>query len=477
MATYPFSGGAAPVDGYGERWIYIFGGTWAFGDTWLFDVQATSGTFDVGQALQTDDVTPVLVKAAVPPSFAVTLANRIYLALGAQFNFCDNNDPTEWYQQGAGAGYVDVLSQYGSQDQIYGFASYQGMLAAFLGNSIQIWSIEADPTNFFLKQALNNIGTKYPFSVQAVGDWDVFFLADSGVRSLRVRDSSLNAITTDVGSPIDSILQAVLQAGNAGTPVSIVESTVNRYWMYMNGVIYVLSFFRTEEIMAWSTYLPTVDGTIGAANKSSGNYPIVDTITYVTIPGQRYTWTPGVNSLAMGGGPYSKNTFSASDGPVTFIADSTLVQEDGNVGTPVLSTMTGPIVFVPTKFVVYQGQVYVRGTATINGVAGDYLIAYGGGYDSSVATVTSPYLPLRQPKTDKVAENIDVAITGKWQLAVSLDQASGLFETVGSLTAPTYDGGKVAIGADGSHFAFKLVSTDNNAAKVSEVGLEFEERK
>src|SRR3546814_10554479 len=66
-------------------------------------------------------------------------------------------------------------------------------LAIFARRAIQIEYVDPDPALNQQLQVLNNIGTVAPHSVVSFGDSDVFFLSESGVRSLRARDSSNSA--------------------------------------------------------------------------------------------------------------------------------------------------------------------------------------------------------------------------------------------------------------------------------------------
>jgi hypothetical protein len=453
--TARFTGGVMPVAASSQEDMISFRNTWLTDDWWSVRFITTEGNFVVGRA--TDDLgNPVL--AGTEPTFGLTYAGRVYLANGTKYNFSDNNDPTGWLEQNPGAGFVQLLIHGGGQDTVQSLSSYQGRLAAFLRNSIQIWATDADPALFALKQTLPNIGTNYGFSVQSVGDWDVLFLADSGVRSLRVRDESLNAETVDSGAPIDSLVQAVLQGVDVGTPVAVVDPAAQRYWLFLKDTIYVLASYRTLGIQAWSTYKPTykVEIAVSADEIIVGevyHYIAVDDSSLVVMQGA------GGDDLIGAGGDY----ISGAGDAVVYTADTYFVATSTTV------VMTGGQLFhvvqrtfVPTKFVVKDGRVVCR--ATVPGY-GEYLITYGGGYDNCVADIKSPYYSLQSPSLEKFAHGVDLAITGSWDFLFSTDQDSATFETVGALTKSTYDCGMVSIGGEGTHFAFRLQSSKTSFAK------------
>ena len=138
-------------------------------------------------------------------------------------------------------------------------------------------------------------------------DLDVLFLNYNGIRSLRVRDSSLNAYVNDIGSPIDANIQAdIISSGITATAAScsIVDPSTGRYWLFIpntsaaNGVgsIYVLSYYPSNKIIGWSTYDPS--------------YIVGSTVTYFT-PVRFILYNGQVKCLASDGNVY---TFGGSDG-------------------------------------------------------------------------------------------------------------------------------------------------------------------
>ena len=81
------------------------------------------------------------------------------------------------------------------------------------------------------------------------------------MRSLRARDSSNTATVTDVGTPVDDIVQAKMDTMTdqqiIDAPAEI-EPRNGRYLLNLDDTQYVFSFFPDSKIAAWSTYVPGV---------------------------------------------------------------------------------------------------------------------------------------------------------------------------------------------------------------------------
>lgn len=260
MATFNayLQDGVDESDSLGMVESVTVGGVWAVGDTWTLSLSDLSGDFTIG-AGRVSGAAPVAV---------LTLNGKVYLTSEDTLYFSAIEDAEGWEQQDIGAGFIQMSNRSSAPEDLLGLASYQGKLAVFSRTTTQIWGIDPDPGNYAQAQVLPNVGTVAPLSVQAVGDMDVYFVSDSGIRSLRVRDSSGNAIVADMGTPIDSLVQSALQVltdAQKAAICSTVEPSSNRYLCFIpnaagtDGDIYVLSYFPTSGVQAWSTYKPTYD--------------------------------------------------------------------------------------------------------------------------------------------------------------------------------------------------------------------------
>ena len=264
------TGGVAAVTDVPEQTTVTFTGTWAAGDT--FNVYLTNNATATQHRFGAGAV------SGLTPSYALTFAGKMYVAAGTTLCFSAIATPNRFDDivtiggedgDDPGNGYIVPGNNYSTPENIVALANYQGKLAVINRRSTQVWSMDADPAQNSLVQTLENIGTFAPLSAQPVGTLDVIMLADTGIRSLRVRDNFDSAMVVDIGTPIDRDIQAhlsTLSETQKATACAVVEPSANRYWLFLPhaspsasnfGTIYVLSYFPSSNISAWSTYTPS----------------------------------------------------------------------------------------------------------------------------------------------------------------------------------------------------------------------------
>lgn len=473
MATFnvAFSGGVDAVETWGQFDKILFNGTWASGDTWTLNFVSTlSGDFTIGAGN--------LLGATY--SYLLTYSDRVFIANGNFWSFSAVGDPTGWEQQNGGAGKIDFQTGQSQQDQTVALAVIQNRMAVFGRYNIQIWNIAADPGEFSRAQLIRNAGTVAPDSVQSLGDLDVLYLDDTGIRSLRTKELSQNAFVEDIGSPIDEIVQAVLEGltdAEKREAVSVVDPKTKRYWLYLDGVIYVFSYFPTSKVLAWSTYDPTYQADVDLSGLPVYPEPDANNAVSGLTVGQTYEWTPGANEINITNGATtltSAGEIQPDDTGSLFIT--------GVEGEACTGSLKYQATFVPEKFVIHEGLVYIRTTDAD-------LIVYGGTngntYDNCIPTVELPWLDLGTPSTMKKGHGIDVAMKGKWKIKASMNpRATSSIEITrrGSATSPailtdsTYDVGHFPYTAEGTHV--KITATGYMSAiamKLSKLSFLFSE--
>lgn len=213
--------------------------------------------------------------------------SKLYATDGENARFCTVNDPLNW-TDGAGAGIIDVTTEDADSDDLVGLERYYNLLALFARNVVQIWAMDPDPANNTLTQTLGNIGLITPQAVTRYGNGDVLFLSNTGIRSLRARDSSNAASLNDVGSAVDNLIaqrRAMLTDATAEKIKAMVDPLSGRYWLVWGSETIVLSTFPNTKINAWS--------------KFSFGYEV----DYATAAGSRIALRSGEDLLLYGAGP------------------------------------------------------------------------------------------------------------------------------------------------------------------------------
>jgi hypothetical protein len=190
--------------------------------------------------------------------------------------------------------------------------------------------MDADPANNKKDQVLNNIGTNAARSVVSFGEIDVFFIADSGIRSMRARDASNAATVSDIGTNIDTLILSdtlPLAPSVRSSSVGIIEPQDGRYWLAIGNKIYVYSYFSqtaayatsavSSGVAAWSTYEPGFN--VDSMCYSNGRVYLRDDSNKVYLYGgfdnQTYDSCPVevILPFADGDKPAHKKTFNGFD--------------------------------------------------------------------------------------------------------------------------------------------------------------------
>lgn len=195
-------------------------------------------------------------------TFAKTIGSKVYVTSGPDLNFSGVLLPAGFQTTNVGAGFIDMSTQAAGSEALQALGKYLTFIAVFAERVVQIWFVDPDPSLNTIQQVLSNIGTLSPRTVVQFGDTDLFFLDESGVRSLRARYATVTASTNDIGIPVDTLVTAKLRALTTlerSKIISLIEPTDGRYWLIFSDQIFVFSFFHGSEISAWSTYTPSVN--------------------------------------------------------------------------------------------------------------------------------------------------------------------------------------------------------------------------
>lgn len=192
-----------------------------------------------------------------PGPYLRTVRKKMYATSGSLLHFSGIAQPTKFTTDATGAGFIDMAGETEGAEALAAVVEYQSNLAVFAGDAVLIWYIDPNPDLNRIVQVLGNTGTDCPLSVTQFGDSDVFYLHESGLRSLQARDSSNAASTSDLGVPIDTLVREQLQGlteTERENVVGLINPGDNRFWLIMKDLVFVFSFFKNAKVSAWSTY-------------------------------------------------------------------------------------------------------------------------------------------------------------------------------------------------------------------------------
>lgn len=196
--------------------------------------------------------------AFVPGEFVKTIGSKMYATSGSVMHFSGIREPTKWTSDTTGAGFFDMAKETAGAEELFALANYQGFVAVFAETAVLIFYVDPDPDLVRKTQVLANTGTVSPHSVTEFGDADIFYLDLSGVRSLKARDSSNSATSADLGTPIDKLITAKLEAMTAAERrgvIGLINPIDKRFLLcFPDGEIFVFSFFPNARVSAWTTY-------------------------------------------------------------------------------------------------------------------------------------------------------------------------------------------------------------------------------
>jgi len=190
---------------------------------------------------------------------AFTYKQRMWSVAGTLFVGSKLNDPSNWSDSAAASGFVqiDASNESEGSERLVCVGQYSNYAVVFGRSQIRLYTISTDAQEISFYQSLDNTGTFANRSVLAYGNNDVFYLDPTGVRSIRARDVLNAAYVNDVGTAIDPFVHAhlrTLATDTVARAVSVVEPVDGRYWLAVDNRIYVLSYFPSSKVTAWSYY-------------------------------------------------------------------------------------------------------------------------------------------------------------------------------------------------------------------------------
>ena len=241
--------------------------------------------------------------AATKPGPLRTYKSTVYAGESGNFFTCELHNPSAWGPGYLGSEVVDIGQESEFMAKMNAISVFQGTLVLFSEDGIQVWEVDPDPNLNVLKASLSNTGCLSPRTVLNFGNFDVVFLAKSGIRSLKARQATDIMNVEDIGTPVDDFVSQLISTVTPDAvrfkAFSVVEPESSRLWVSLGDIIMVHSYYNGSDISAWSTYTPgfTVDGmavlgpdTFIRSGDTIYRYGGVDRLTYDTCKAE--VWTP-----------------------------------------------------------------------------------------------------------------------------------------------------------------------------------------
>lgn len=206
-------------------------------------------------------------------TYCKTYQTKMYTVEGDTMFYSVPGDATDW--TGDLSGHRQLSLEDSDMTECIALEAYYDKLAVLSKTATQLWTVDPDPLLSQYQQTLRQAGTLAPRSVLSYGSGDVLYVAPDGIRSLRARNASMAASVSDVGSPLDPLMQDLLRTNGApflADIISVLQPVTGRFWIILPDRILILSAFPGPKVTAWSEYDPT--------DQDGNPISIVDATTY-----------------------------------------------------------------------------------------------------------------------------------------------------------------------------------------------------
>jgi len=232
-----------------------------------FTISATSGGAPInttGAQSGTHTVTgrTPITDANNPRSKSVTkAASRVFAINGETVRYCKAGGPRDWTTS-SDAGFLPVGLQQDTKSSCTAVGTFQESLVVFFPEGAQIWNVATDPSANAISKRIYGVGCKAPLSLASFSN-DLMFLSPFGFRSMTVQVQTSRIDDTDVGVPIDSLVQLDIAITDAVSDKIDTFGTwihqLGQYWSVMDmgtySKVWAYTYSRSSKLASWSEYV------------------------------------------------------------------------------------------------------------------------------------------------------------------------------------------------------------------------------
>ena len=190
--------------------------------------------------------------ANCPHTQEVTVASqKVYAADGELVRYSATSDPTDWTSSND-AGFLPTGGRSPGSSTATGLGVLNNRLIVFHEDAIQVWATDPDPAKNEIEEIIAGIGTRWSESIVAANK-DIYFLAEIGVRSIGGATAYRNMKGSDVGSPVDELIQTHIREHEGRVDGNFFPGA-GQYWLTIGNETAVLTKSRKDKLEAWSIY-------------------------------------------------------------------------------------------------------------------------------------------------------------------------------------------------------------------------------
>ncbi|MCP4355634.1 MAG: hypothetical protein GY793_08425 [Proteobacteria bacterium] len=231
-----------------------------------------SGTFEVQDTfnIKLDNVDYGYSPSATIPEQALLIKdNKTYTLDGSLIRFSELSNPLKWKSYEKGSGFMDVSAETESSEKLIAIKKYQSeSIVAFSRTQASILQTSEDENANVYLQTLST-GCIAPRSAISVGDTDIYFLSDTGIRSIRSYQNYNLPFVYDVGTPVNKLITDYLDELDEeviSKAHAVIEPKDGRFFLSLGDKIFVHSCFPSKKVSAWSTFEDVKVDQFGVSN-------------------------------------------------------------------------------------------------------------------------------------------------------------------------------------------------------------------